>query len=141
MQVLEPGTRVRVKRLMPPGHVRTPAYLRGATGAVERVLGPFGNPEQLAYRHTPDRLPVYRVRFRLADLWPGWLGRQAGRPGWGGRAGQAVLDLYPLKGLRSRGPGWPATPPGLLKTFKIQAGVAGRPTGLAGPGRQTCTIP
>ncbi|SDZ27229.1 nitrile hydratase [Jannaschia faecimaris] len=70
MQVLEPGARVRVKRLMPPGHVRTPAYLRGATGAVERVLGPFGNPEQLAYRHTPDRLPVYRVRFRLADLWP-----------------------------------------------------------------------
>lgn len=69
MAPLEPGTRVRVKRLAGPGHMRTPAYLRGAFGVVERVLGPFGNPEQLAYRHPADRLPLYRVRFRMADLW------------------------------------------------------------------------
>ncbi|SFI45291.1 SH3-like domain-containing protein [Jannaschia pohangensis] len=69
MQVFEPGTEVRVRRMMPPGHVRTPAYLRGHVGRVERVLGPFGNPEQLAYGHTPDRLPLYRVRFRMADVW------------------------------------------------------------------------
>ena len=67
---LAPGTSVRVRAMMPPGHVRTPGYLRGRTGIVERVLGPFGNPEQLAYGHAPDRLPLYRVRFRMADLWP-----------------------------------------------------------------------
>ena len=68
--VLEPGARVRVREMRPPGHVRTPAYLRGKTGSVERVLGPFGNPEQLAYNHAPDRLPLYRVRFRMGDVWP-----------------------------------------------------------------------
>jgi nitrile hydratase len=66
---LEPGTPVRVKTMAPPGHVRTPFYLRGKTGAVERVLGPFGNPEQLAYGHAADALPLYRVRFRMADVW------------------------------------------------------------------------
>ena len=69
MRALEPGTTVRVRRLAAPGHIRTPAYLRGATGTVERVLGPFPNPEQLAYRHAADRLPLYRVRFRMADVW------------------------------------------------------------------------
>ena len=69
MAPLEPGVAVRVKRLAGPGHMRTPAYLRGATGIVERVLGPFDNPEQLAYGHPADRLPLYRVRFRMADVW------------------------------------------------------------------------
>lgn len=69
MRALDPGTPVRVRTMMPPGHVRTPAYLRGKTGAVERVLGPFGNPEQLAYGQTPEKLPLYRVRFRLGDVW------------------------------------------------------------------------
>ncbi len=63
------GTPVRVKHRAGPGHIRTPHYLRGKAGTVERVLGPFGNPEQLAYGHTPDRLPLYRVRFRMADVW------------------------------------------------------------------------
>ena len=67
---LEPGSPVRVLHRMPPGHVRTPAYLRGRKGVIERVLGPFGNPEQLAYGHEPDRLPLYRVRFRMAEIWP-----------------------------------------------------------------------
>ena len=65
-----PGARVRVRAAMPPGHVRTPAYLRGRTGEVERVLGPFPNPEELAYHRGGARLPLYRVRFALADLWP-----------------------------------------------------------------------
>jgi len=41
--------RVRVRAMMPPGHVRTPAYLRGKTGVIERPLGRFPNPEQRAY--------------------------------------------------------------------------------------------
>ncbi|PWJ21191.1 SH3-like domain-containing protein [Jannaschia seohaensis] len=66
---LEPGTRVRVKTMTPPGHIRTPFYLRGKTGAVERVLGPFANPEELAYGQDGRALPLYRVRFRMADVW------------------------------------------------------------------------
>ncbi|MEL6587211.1 MAG: SH3-like domain-containing protein [Pseudomonadota bacterium] len=70
MQTLDPGTRVRVRQMMPLGHVRTPAYLRGQIGRVERVLGPFANPEQLAYGQPAMSLPLYRVRFDLADIWP-----------------------------------------------------------------------
>lgn len=69
MQTLDPGAQVRVRVMIPPGHVRTPAYLRGKSGVVERVLGPFGNPEQLAYGHAAERLPLYRVRFRMGDVW------------------------------------------------------------------------
>ncbi len=61
--------RVRVRADMPPGHVRTPTYLRGKTGLTERVLGPFPNPEELAYRHKGAALPLHRVRFRMGDLW------------------------------------------------------------------------
>ena len=62
-------TYVRVRADMPPGHVRTPAYLRGKTGWVERQLGPFPNPEQLAYHHPGQPLPLMRVRFSMAELW------------------------------------------------------------------------
>ncbi|MEY1555129.1 SH3-like domain-containing protein [Yoonia sp. R2331] len=61
--------RVRVRADMPPGHVRTPAYLRGKTGVTERILGPFPNPEDLAYRHAGTPLDLHRVRFRMGDLW------------------------------------------------------------------------
>lgn len=54
---------------MPPGHVRTPAYLRGKTGWVERRLGTFPNPEQLAYGFKGDPLPLIRLRFCMADVW------------------------------------------------------------------------
>ena len=60
---------VRVKTIMPPGHVRTPAYLRGKTGVIERALGPFSNPEQLAYALPAKKQPLYRVRFTMAELW------------------------------------------------------------------------
>ena len=63
------GQKMRVKTLMPPGHVRTPAYLRGKAGVVERVLGPFPNPEALAYKQPSDPLPLYRVRFTMAEVW------------------------------------------------------------------------
>ena len=60
---------MRVRADMPPGHVRTPAYLRGKTGLVERALGPFPNPEQLAYRQEGTALPLLRVRFTMAEVW------------------------------------------------------------------------
>ena len=68
---------VRVRAMMPPGHVRTPSYLRGKRGQVERPLGPFHNPEQLAYRLKADQQPLYRVRFSMAEVW----GKDAENPG------------------------------------------------------------
>lgn len=60
---------VRVRDDMPPGHVRTPAYLRGKVGTIARVLGPFPNPEERAYRHTAQPVVLYRVQFRMDAVW------------------------------------------------------------------------
>jgi nitrile hydratase len=61
--------RVRVKALNPPGHVRAPWYLRGKEGVIERPLGAFANPEQLAYGLPAGDKPLYRVRFTMAEVW------------------------------------------------------------------------
>ncbi len=61
--------RVRVKAMMPPGHVRAPAYLRGKTGVIERALGAFRNPEKLAYGLPAEEQPLYRVRFTMEEVW------------------------------------------------------------------------
>ncbi len=60
---------VRVSAMMPPGHVRTPTYLRGKTGVIERSLGPFANPEELAYGRKGDLRQLHRVRFTMAEVW------------------------------------------------------------------------
>lgn len=72
-----PGDAVRVMTRDAPGHIRTPWYVRGCRGRVERVCGAFANPEELAFRRpgTPP-LPLYRVRFSMAELW----GEAAERP-------------------------------------------------------------
>ncbi len=65
-----PGQPVRIKLGSAPGHVRTPWYLRGKPGVVERVCGAFANPEELAYGR--DGLParvLYRVRFSMDEIW------------------------------------------------------------------------
>ena len=64
-----PGDVVRVKKGPAPGHIRTPWYLRGKTGRVERICGAFGNPEELAYRRPGGEVPLYRVRFSLTEIW------------------------------------------------------------------------
>ena len=66
---MDKGTRVRVRTVCPPGHIRTPFYLRGKTGTIERVLGPFSNPEQLAIRQTAEAVTLYRVNFSMAEVW------------------------------------------------------------------------
>ncbi len=69
------GDTVRVKQLYPIGHVRTPYYCRGKTGVVERCCGAFPNPEELAYgRSGLPAQPLYRVRFRMRDLWDDYSG-------------------------------------------------------------------
>ncbi|HEV3121989.1 MAG TPA: SH3-like domain-containing protein [Isosphaeraceae bacterium] len=70
-----PGDRVRVRRGESPGHIRTPFYVRGLKGVVERVCGPYPNPEERAYgRDGLPAQPLYRVRFRQADVWPKYRG-------------------------------------------------------------------
>lgn len=61
--------RVRVHNRWPPGHIRTPAYLRGKVGEVERDIGPFGNPELNAYRQPLEKHNLVRVRFTMAEVW------------------------------------------------------------------------
>ena len=61
--------RVRIKAMAPPGHIRTPYYLRGKTGTIERSLGAFGNPEEQAYGRIGDRKPLHRVRFTMGEIW------------------------------------------------------------------------
>jgi nitrile hydratase subunit beta len=74
------GDRVRVKRSFPPGHRRTPYYIRGKQGVVERVCGAFPNPEELAYGFDgkPERV-LYRVKFRQKDVWPDYEGPERDR--------------------------------------------------------------
>ena len=69
------GDAVRVRAMYSPGHIRTPWYVRGRSGAIERLCGVFANPEELAYaRPGTPRQPLYRVRFTQRDLWPDYAG-------------------------------------------------------------------
>jgi nitrile hydratase subunit beta len=71
----EPGDRVRVRTDEKPGHVRTPGYVRGKIGRIEKALGTFKNPESLAYGGSglPEK-PLYKVGFRQTDLWDEYAG-------------------------------------------------------------------
>jgi nitrile hydratase beta subunit-like protein len=70
-----PGDRVRVINAMPLGHVRTPFYIRGKTGTIERCCGSFPNPEELAQmRDGLPAVPLYRVRFLQKEVWPDYRG-------------------------------------------------------------------
>jgi nitrile hydratase len=72
------GAPVRVKTGETPYHCRTPRYVRGKRGRIERICGAFRNPESLA--HGGDGRPertLYRVRFAQRELWLDY----AGSPG------------------------------------------------------------
>jgi len=70
-----PGDRVRVRHAAPPGHLRTPWYIRGHAGVIERLCGAYPNPEELAYnRPGRPRQPLYRVRFEQRTIWPDYQG-------------------------------------------------------------------
>ena len=69
------GARVRVRKAEAPGHIRTPHYIRGHTGIVERFAGAFKNPEELAYgRSGEPKRGLYRVRFLQREVWPDYAG-------------------------------------------------------------------
>ena len=72
------GARVVVRRGNPPGHLRTPFYIRGKQGVVERICGEFRNPEELAYgRSGEPKQVLYRVRFGQNQVWPNYAGPPA----------------------------------------------------------------
>jgi len=69
------GDRVAIKRAFPPGHRRTPYYIRGKEGVIERICGAFPNPEELAYGFDGEPAKVlYRVRFQQKHVWPDYKG-------------------------------------------------------------------
>lgn len=69
------GDAVAVRTACPPGHIRTPYYIRGKRGVIERICGEFANPEELAFgRDGLPKRPLYRVRFRQRQIWPGYAG-------------------------------------------------------------------
>ena len=66
----EVGAEVRVADRAFRGHCRTPRYLRGKRGVVERVVGAFCNPEVVAHGIYDDsEAMLYRVRFAHAEVW------------------------------------------------------------------------
>jgi len=69
------GDRVLILDLGKPGHVRTPTYVRGSVGTIERFCGSFENPEERAYGHEGGaRIPLYRVHLLQRDLWFSYAG-------------------------------------------------------------------
>ena len=69
------GAKVKVINSSPPGHRRTPGYIRGKVGIIERICGAFPNPEELAYGFDglPERV-LYRVAFKQIDVWSDYRG-------------------------------------------------------------------
>lgn len=69
------GERVRVRKTNPLGHIRTPFYIRGHAGVIERLCGNFPVPEELAQmRSGLPAQPLYRVRFLQREVWPDYQG-------------------------------------------------------------------
>ncbi len=62
------GDRVRVANRGHEGHHRTPGYLKGKTGSVQRVHASFTNPETRAYGE--DGLPTPQAAALFGRLHP-----------------------------------------------------------------------
>jgi nitrile hydratase subunit beta len=75
-----PGDCVRVSSRSHAGHHRTPGYLKGKVGTIERLHGSFKDPETRAYGGDglPTR-PLYSVAFVQRELWPNYGGEAADR--------------------------------------------------------------
>ena len=75
-----PGQRVRIDAREHDGHHRTPAYVKGKTGTVERVHPTFPDPETRAYGSDgePARR-LYLVGFEMPELWPAYRGKRDDR--------------------------------------------------------------
>lgn len=72
----KPGDKVHVAARFPKkGHIRTPFYIRGKSGIVERICGQYHNPEELAVgKYDGAAKVLYRVRFPQNHVWPDYKG-------------------------------------------------------------------
>jgi nitrile hydratase len=69
------GERVRVAARAHEGHHRTPGYLKGKTGTIERVHASFANPETRAYGADGlPKQPLYLVGFAQREVLPDYRG-------------------------------------------------------------------
>jgi nitrile hydratase len=64
-----PGQDVRVRRMHPPGHTRSPRYVRGAVGSVKAVRGADRLPDLAVDGRQVEPEPVYSVAFDSRELW------------------------------------------------------------------------
>jgi len=70
--------KVKIDDRISKGHCRTPAYIRGKSGIIERYCGNFPNPEHIAHqRPHPTLVPLYRCRFYQKDIWPNYSGEES----------------------------------------------------------------
>lgn len=89
-----PGDSVRVRDDWPEAeaaerghrvHIRTPHFVRGASGTIECLLGRFANPEDLAFARPAEERPLYQVKFPQRALFP---------EGGGGPKDVLIADLF-----------------------------------------------
>jgi len=63
------GDTVRVKNLHPPGHTRSPRYVRGRVGTIDAVRGMHVYPDSNASTLNENPQWLYTVRFTGTELW------------------------------------------------------------------------
>jgi len=63
------GDAVRAKTINPLGHTRSPRYVRGRRGVIDRDHGVFVFPDTSAHGRGPSPQHVYSVRFAARELW------------------------------------------------------------------------
>ena len=69
------GESIRVDKRHSTGHCRTPSYIRGKKGVIERICGDFPNPEQIALGlKDPEIITLYRCQFLLEDVFKNYKG-------------------------------------------------------------------
>ena len=74
-----PGQRVRVAARPKEGHHRTPRYVKGKIGIVDRAHASFANPEVRAYGKDGPMQHLYLVSFAQGDVWSDYRGRPSDR--------------------------------------------------------------
>ena len=75
-------------------HLRTPGYVHGAVGVVERVAGTFLNPEYLAFREHGSPQKLYRVRFDMRALWESSIPDRSSAPSSGDTVDVDVVGAW-----------------------------------------------
>lgn len=69
------GQTVRIRSAQVFTHIRTPWYVMGKVGTVERVAGVFPDAEQTGYGHANARpVVLYRIQLLMQDIWTDYEG-------------------------------------------------------------------